>query len=209
MKKIFLFALVAVGLFVGGAKAEGNLLVFDFKDPKGVNNILFSLDAPLEQIHGSASGIGGWVACDPDFPAGVTGAISVSAASLQVANPVMREKMLGADWLDAEAHPEIRFDVQSVTNIQREGDRGSADVTGYFFLKGVSKEITVPVKAHYLPGKLKARGGDIDGDLLVLRCTFRIKRSDFGIKPGQFEDKVADEITVVVSIAGAAPKQAK
>ena len=30
---------------------------FDFKDPKGVNNATFKLDAPLEAISGSANGI--------------------------------------------------------------------------------------------------------------------------------------------------------
>ncbi len=34
---------------------------FDFKDPKGVNNAVFKLDAPLESINGSASGITGAV----------------------------------------------------------------------------------------------------------------------------------------------------
>lgn len=34
---------------------------FDFKDPKGVNNAVFKLDAPLESINGSASGITGTV----------------------------------------------------------------------------------------------------------------------------------------------------
>lgn len=209
MKRTFLLALASLGVFFGNASAEENLLIFDFKDPKGVNNILFSLDAPLEQIHGSASGITGWVAGSPEFPTGVTGSISVTTASLQVANPIMKEKMLGSDWLDAEKNPEMHFDVSSVNNIQKDGDKGTADVTGYFYLKGISKEITIPVKAHFLPGKLKSRGGDIEGDLLVLRSTFTIKRSDFGIKPGQFEDKVANEIVVTLSIAGACPKTAK
>ena len=39
---------------------------FDFKDPKGINNATFKLDAPLESISGSASGISGSVVFDPE-----------------------------------------------------------------------------------------------------------------------------------------------
>jgi polyisoprenoid-binding protein YceI len=42
--------------------------------------------------------------------------------------------------------------------------------------------------------------------LLVIRCTFTIKRSDFGIMPGQFEEKVSDTIELTLSIAGASPR---
>ena len=38
---------------------------FDFKDPKGVNNAVFKLDAPLEAINGTANGISGTVTFDP------------------------------------------------------------------------------------------------------------------------------------------------
>jgi hypothetical protein len=39
---------------------------FDFEDPKGVNNIIFQLDAPLESTNGTGSGITGTVSDDPD-----------------------------------------------------------------------------------------------------------------------------------------------
>ncbi len=37
---------------------------FDFKDPKGVNNVQFKLDAPLESITGTATGVSGNVSFD-------------------------------------------------------------------------------------------------------------------------------------------------
>jgi polyisoprenoid-binding protein YceI len=188
------------------ANAETENLTFSFEDPKGVNNILFLMDAPLEQISGSASGISGSVVGHPDSPADVTGKIVVRTDSLQVANPVMRDHMLGEEWLNAAKNPEITFELKSVSNVKKDGDKGTADATGIFTLNGVSKEITVPVSAHYLAGRLKDRGGDVDGDLLVLRSNFTIKRSDFGIKPGEHLDKVSDEIQITLSVAGVHPR---
>ena len=43
------------------------------------------------------------------------------------------------------------------------------------------------------------------GDLAVIRTSFTLKRSDFGINPKAPEDKVSDEIAVSLSIAGASP----
>jgi len=188
------------------ASAFADTITFDFEDPKGVNNVAFLLDAPLEQISGSAAGIRGTVIGHPDNPADVTGKIVVETSSLHVPNPLMKEHLHGEDWLNSTKYPEIVFELTSVDNVTKDGDKGTADVTGKFTLRGVTKEITVPIEAHYLPGRLKDRGGDVDGDLLVLRSQFTIKRSDFGIKPGELEDKVADEIEVTLRVAGSAPR---
>ena len=44
-------------LFLIPFLAFGSARTFDFKDPKGVNTIIFQLDALLESINGSAGGI--------------------------------------------------------------------------------------------------------------------------------------------------------
>lgn len=203
--KTRLTLLAAAVLAMTPAMAE--TLTFDFKDPKGVNNVVFKLDAPLESINGTASGVSGMITADPANPADARGKISVAAESLHVPNPVMKEHLQGPKWLDIKSHPEIVFELKSVSNVRREGNTGTADAQGTFTLKGVTREITVPVKATYLPGKLKARGGDKEGDLLVVRSEFKINRSDFGIQAGQSTDKVAEEIAVSLSIAGSAPRE--
>lgn len=202
MKKTLVLLAIATSTL-----AQAEPLTFDFKDPKGVNNVVFKLDAPLESINGTASGISGTVTGDPDKLETITGRIVVAAETLHVPNPMMKEHMHGEKWLDTKANAEIVFDLKSVSNVKRDGNSGTADVSGTFTLKGISKDVTVPVTITYLPGKLKARGGDVDGDLLVIRSNFTINRSDFQIQAGQSADKVAENIEVSLSIAGASPKK--
>ena len=181
---------------------------FDFKDPKGVNNAVFKLDAPLEAINGTASGISGTVTYDPANPASLKGRIVVDAKSLVVPNPMMKDHLHGDQWLDVARHPEISFEAKKVANVKQNGDNSSADVTGTFTVKGVSKDITVPVRFTYLKDKLAARtNGQAQGDLLVIRANFAINRSDFGINPKAPADKVAEEIELTLSLAGASPRK--
>jgi polyisoprenoid-binding protein YceI len=179
---------------------------FDFKDPKGINNAGFKLDAPLEAINGSASGISGTVTFDPENPGATKGKIIVATTSLMLPNPMQKQHMLSDKWLDAVKYPEISFESKEFKNVQTAGDTTTADVTGTFTLKGVSKEITVPVKLTCMKDKLGQRVPNQKGDLLVVRATFTIKRGDFNINPGQYEDKVSDTIEITLSIAGASPK---
>lgn len=178
---------------------------FDFKDPKGVNNVVFKTDAPLESINGTATGISGKVTFDPDNPGAIKGTIVVKAASLHVPNPTMKEHLHGDGWLDVAKHPDIIFEVTGTKNLKADAHVATADVTGKMTLKGTTREVTVPVKMTYLKDKLKARQGK-DGDLLVLRAQFTIKRSDYGVNAAKFEEKVSDEIELSLSLAGSAAR---
>jgi polyisoprenoid-binding protein YceI len=181
-------------------------LDFDFKDPKGVNNVVFKLDAPLEAISGSASGISGTTTFDPENPAATHGRIVVAASSLIVPNPMQKQHLHSDKWLDSAGYPEIIFESKEMKNVKTEQNTTTADVVGTFTLKGVTKPLTVPVKLTYLKDKLSARVPNLKGDLLVVRAAFTIKRSDFNIMPGQVEDKVSDTIELTLSLAGAAAR---
>jgi polyisoprenoid-binding protein YceI len=163
------------------ATALGAPASFDFKDAKNVNHVAFKLDAPLEAISGIANGISGTVLFDPDAPEATKGKIVVASRSLTLGNPMQQQHMQGAQWLDIQKFPEITFETKEVKNAKASGNVTTADVVGTFTLKGVSKEMTIPVKLTYLKDKLQERSPNLKGDLLVVRSDFKIKRSDFNI----------------------------
>jgi polyisoprenoid-binding protein YceI len=177
---------------------------FDFKDPKGVNNAAFKVDAPLEAINGTASGVSGTVTFDPENPGATKGKIVVAANTMTLPNTMQQGHMRGPQWMDAEKFPEITFEAKEFKNAKTQGEVITADAVGTFTCKGVSKEMTVPVKLTYLKDKLSQRMPNLKGDLLVVRSTFTIKRSDFNINAGQMEDKVSEGIEISLSVAGAA-----
>jgi polyisoprenoid-binding protein YceI len=196
-----LFALAAFACAAPAAPQQ-----FDFKDPKGVNHAAFKLDAPLEAISGTAGGVSGSVTFDPENPAATKGKIVVTSASLTLLNSTQQTHMRGPDWLDAAKYPEITFETKELKNVNTIGTNTTAEVVGTFTLKGVSKELTVPVKFTYMKDRLSARTPNQQGDLLIIRASFSIRRRDFNIQPGQMEDKVSDTIDLALSIAGASPK---
>jgi polyisoprenoid-binding protein YceI len=199
----FAVALVATALISQAAPRS-----FDFKDPKGVNNVQFKLDAPLESITGTATGISGQVAFDVAAPSSTTGRITLDAKSLTVGNPLMGEHLQSEQWLHVAKHPTIVFEAREVQNLRPQGTQFVGQIRGTLTMKGITKEVTVPVSFTYLADKLGARVGDpkVQGDLLVLRANFTINRSDYGIQSGQMTDKVAETIHLSLSIAGSAQK---
>ena len=202
MKTITLFVALTGLTFAAVAEPEN----FDFKDPKGVNNVVFRTDAPLESINGTATDIAGSVNFDPAHPEGIKGKIVVKAASLHVPNAMMQGHLQSAMWLDVANNPDITFEALKVENVKTQDNATTADISGTMTLHGVSKEVTAKdVKITFLKDKLKDRFPTLNGDLLVIRASFVIKRSDFGINKGQMEDKVSDEIQLNLSIAGQSP----
>jgi hypothetical protein len=90
MKKTHILASFAAAALAMSAYSAPT--TFDFKDPKGVNNIVFLLDAPLESINGTGAGITGTASCDPENPGSVTGTIFLAVDSRRISNYTMQER---------------------------------------------------------------------------------------------------------------------
>ena len=191
-------------LSVAPGVLSADSIKFDFRDPKKVNNVVFLMDAPLESINGTATGVSGTVSFDPAKPAATTGKIVLSTSSLHVDNPVMKKHMLDEGWMHVSKFPTIEFVAEEMTKVKTSGTTITATIDGKLTVKGVTKKVSVPVRLTYLKGML-IRRNRVPGDLLVLRSDFTIKRSDYGINAGNNEEKVSDKIELKLRVAGAAP----
>jgi polyisoprenoid-binding protein YceI len=188
----FSFSLTAIGID------------FDFKDPKGVNNIIFQMDAPLESINGSGDGITGKVFFDPTKPKNTKGTIFLDAKSLHVGNPVLKEHMHGEDWLNVEKFKLIKFKLSKLDNLRKVKNDFLADAKGKMSIRNVTIEMNIPIKITYLKDLLIKRNRT-PGDLLIIRSKFIVTRDDFNIQKGQNLEKVANDIEISLNLAGAAP----
>ena len=191
-------------LSVAPGVLSADSIKFDFRDSKKVNNVVFLMDAPLESINGTATGVSGTVSFDPAKPAATTGKIVLSTSSLHVDNPVMKKHMLDEGWMHVSKFPTIEFVAGKMTEVKTTGTTITGTIDGKLTVKGVTKKVSVPVRLTYLKGMLIKRNR-VPGDLLVLRSDFTIKRSDYGINAGNNEEKVSDKIELKLRVAGAAP----
>ncbi len=203
MKRALLAALVGT---VFSASAFAAAIEFDMKDPKGVNNVAFHLDAPLESMGGTASGITGKVHFDPANPAATKGKIVVAVSSMTVPNAKMTEHIMGGQWMNAAKYPEIVFEVESLSDAKTVGGAVQGVAHGTMTVKGVAKEMSIPVSLTYLEDAMGKRQPNTKGDILVVRSSFTLLRSDFGVNAGKNEDKVGNEVELKLSLAGFAPK---
>lgn len=201
-RRICALTVTAFGLVCVTA-GRGDAREFDFKDPKDVNAMTFVLDTPIEPIVGLASGVSGKVTFDPDRPEQISGRLVVAANTLHVPNPKMNEHLHSAEWLDVAKYTEISFVFKAVRQAKKVGeDAFDLDVEGDFTCRGVTKPLRLPVKVSSLPGKFNQRMHRGDGDLLVLRAEFAIKRTDFGIKPDVPAAALDDVIQLRAGIVG-------
>ena len=177
---------------------------YDFKDPKGVNAITFVLDSLLEPIVGVANGVSGSLHYETGNPKALTGKIEVAASSLMTPNSKMTEVLHSEDWLNAEKHPTLTFQIKEVKNAKEtDENQCTLEAVGEFTCKGITKKVTLPeLKVTFIKDGAIKRNRAKEGDLIVVRTKFVITRTDFDINLGTPFTAVADDIELDVRLVG-------
>ncbi len=140
----------------------------------------------------------GVVHLDPDALSRSDVRLEFNAAAMRVTGkgesaddvPKVTQTMLGEQVLDVKTHPSISFESTSVT---AKGALPSLElsVAGRLTIRGTARPVTAPVAVR------------VDGTTLTATGTFKIKQTEFGIKPVSVGGvvKVKDELTITFTIA--------
>ena len=204
----FVFFGIVIGVCLTAVARQGSAepLTFSFDDPKGVNAVSLKLDSLLEPIVGFATGVSGTLTFDPESPSAMTGTVSIATESITMANKTMTEVLHSDEWLDVKKHPSVTYRITEVARAKRVTDTLYELTTrGTFALHGVSHDKEIPMTVSYQKERLPDRNHKGKGDLLIVRATFRVDRTKYGIKPAMGNDIVAKDIEIDVAVTGMAP----
>lgn len=126
-----------------------------------------------------ATGVSGEVWADPDDLARSLVTLRFDAAALRVSEQgeppgdvaKVQAKMIGPDLLDIARFPSVQFVTTAVAGELMEGDAYDLRVTGELTLHGISRPLTLPVRAV------------LSGDTLSASGTTVLLHTDFGLTP--------------------------
>ena len=142
-----------------------------------------------------------------DFAAG-TGKcdLSVPAATLNSGMADRDRAMMGPQWLNAKQYPTIEFKSEKAALT----DKPSGwTVDGKFTLRGVTKDLSVPVEVRPFPTSLGQKLGFGDGPCIKVKTSFKVKLADYGIEiPSTAVATVQPEISVTIDLWGSTVKPA-
>ena len=180
MKRILL-GVLAVSLWASGVYAETYSI-----DPAH-SNVNFSIRHLVGHVTGHFDKFEGAFDYDAKSPAAWKAAASIDAASINTGIQKRDDHLRSADFFDVARFPRILFASERVAPAA-----GKVVVTGRLTLRGVSREVSVPVEVEVGEKALRARG------------EFVIRMSDYGISYRSFMNPIRDEVTIVFDLRGMA-----
>jgi polyisoprenoid-binding protein YceI len=141
--------------------------------------VTFKATSRLANADGRFHRFSGDVSLDPSDPTSARVSITVEAASIDTANSKRDNHLRSQDFFWVERHPTIVF--ESVRAVR---EAGGVALVGRLTVRGVTREIAVPVRVEVTPDRLVARG------------EFSLKRTDYEINYQSVLNPVGDVVEV-------------
>jgi polyisoprenoid-binding protein YceI len=142
----------------------------------------------VTSVPGRFNDFAGTIVYDPENPAASKVEFTVQAASLDTRNERRDGHLKSADFFDVEKHPTLTFKSKKVS-----GSGDALQLTGDLTIRGVTKEVTVPVEVL---GTMGAKAG--------FATEFKIDRTDFGVAWNRAAEGggsiLGDEVTIRIDV---------
>lgn len=187
----------AFAQFAGVAAGEKKV---QLNDKIRANQIEWVSEAPMEKIKGTADTVTGSLTIDPAKLEGIKGKISFPVASMKSGNATRDRHLAGKDWLDAEAFPNVSFDIAKVSVAGVEGDKAQLRAEGTMEMHGVKVRMTIPVTLTWKAAS--AQTAKVPGDWVKIDTKFNVKLADFKVagKSGVVGSKVGETIAISTAL---------
>jgi polyisoprenoid-binding protein YceI len=177
-------ALVLAALLCAPAAAEP----LHFRVQPEASEITFRATSRLMNAEGHFGRFSGEVVVDPAVPAGARISLVIEAASIDTGIEMRDNHLRSSDFFDVTRFPTVAF--QSL-RIEPAGRR--ATVVGRLTLRGVTREIAVPVDVQISRTALVA-----SGELFV-------NRGDYGMNYQSFLNPIGNEVRVAFTFRARVP----
>lgn len=171
---------------------------YSLSDVVGKKQVKFESQAPAEYLEGVADGLTGTVVADfskPDLALQV--AASVPVSRMTTGHDVRDEHMRSEAWLNAAKYPGIRFELNPGSAVVTKKSEGvwTAKANGLFTMKGVTRQVSVPVTIKKIDKGLAVTG------------RFSVHLEDYGVNGPigikMIGLKVSRDVQIVLNLIGA------
>jgi polyisoprenoid-binding protein YceI len=173
-------------------------LNYALSDANGKKQIMFESKAAVEYMEGVAGGISGTVTMDAAKPdLALQAEVSVPVDRMRTGNDMRDEHMRSDVWLNAAKYPGIRFELTPGSgNAVTKKSEGvwAVKANGRFTLKGISKQVTVPLT-------IKQTGKQIS-----IAGRFSVHLEDYGVNGPigikMIGMKVSPDVQIILNLVG-------
>jgi polyisoprenoid-binding protein YceI len=170
---------------------------------KGHTTVGFQVRHIVTNVGGRFRDFTGTIQIDRAKPENSSVEFTIQAASIDTSEAKRDEHLRSADFFDTSAHPTITFQSTSVKATAKD----SYAVTGNFTMRGVTKQITLPVT---LLGEAKDPWGN---EKIGFETATTINRKDYGLNWSKTLDNggmlVGDEVKVAIAVEANKAKPAQ
>jgi polyisoprenoid-binding protein YceI len=179
-------ALALLALLVLPALAAATATTYNI-DPVH-STVGFKVRHFVTSVPGRFNEFAGTIVYDSENPAASKVEFTVQAASLDTRNEKRDGHLKSADFFDVENHPTLTFKSKKVS-----GSGDALQLTGDLTIRGVTKEVTVPVEVL---GTMGPKAG--------FATEFKIDRQDYGVAWNRAVEGggtiLSDEVTIRIDV---------
>lgn len=172
-----------------------------FKVDPNHSEVSFQIRHLVTQVRGGFNDFGGTVVMDPADPAASSVDFWIDAGSVDTRNDKRDQHLRSEDFFYVEQNPRITFESSTV---QKTGD-DTYDVTGTLTMRGVSKQVTLPVT---FAGTAPDPWGNVRAGFST---STTVDRKDYGINWNQALDQggflLGDDVAITINLEAVQQKE--